>query len=402
MLEFGMRDRRLNRIGYATLVTLLVVLIALASAPHAWAEPIGKDVVNQDLVVERGETIQGDVNVTNGDLTVYGTIDGKATIVYGDAEVYGTIKGDLTVITDGNIKLHAGSDVQGNVVDMGGTIVRDPNATVTGNVSRLDNPVDGIGNLINANQGRFGPAGDWADRINPFNRMGSWLFLGSLSTVLLALSMGLAALAPRRIRISSSTLESEAGPSIVVGVITAILLAPIGGIITAALAITVVGIVLVPVLWIALGAVYLYGFVVISQWLGKRIHDSAHRPDIEATLAQKSSQSVVLVMEVMLGAAAILACTILPAIFVSGWISLLMLGMLYGLSCIGIGSGLLSKFGTLQPPRHNKHKRTVVYPTARHNNYGSALVHTPITRPTQSHSNTRPLGQAPVLPRDES
>ena len=41
-------------------------------------------------------------------------------------------------------------------------------------------------------------------------------------------------------------------------------------------------------------------------------------------------------MEVLLGAAAILACTILPAIFVSGWISILVLGMLFVLSCMGL------------------------------------------------------------------
>jgi hypothetical protein len=203
---------------------------------------------------------------------------------------------------------------------------------------------------------------------------------------------------PRRVRISSSTLESEAGPSIAVGIIASILLAPVGGLITAALAVTVIGIVLIPVVWILIGAVYLYGFVVVAQWLGKRIHDSAHHPDIEEMLAQRSSQSVVLVMEVLLGAAAILACTILPAIFVPGWISILMLGMLYVLACIGIGSGLLSRFGTLQPPKHHVHKRTVVYPTPNHNNYGPAPVHAPVAGPVHAHSNTRPLGPAPVIP----
>ena len=156
MLEQGMRDRLLNRIGYATIAALLVGMMALASVPHAWAAPIGRDVVDQDLVVEQGQTINGDVNVTNGDLTVYGTIDGKATIVNGDAEIYGTITGDLTVITGGDITLYAGSDVQGNVVDMGGEVVRDPEATVTGNVGMLDNPVDELGNLHQRKPGEPG------------------------------------------------------------------------------------------------------------------------------------------------------------------------------------------------------------------------------------------------------
>jgi cytoskeletal protein CcmA (bactofilin family) len=396
-----MRERLVNRMAYRMLAALLVVLVALAAAPHAWAAPVGKDVVDQNLVVAQGETLQGDVNVTNGDLTVYGTIDGKATIVNGKASIYGTVNGDLTVITGGNITLFAGSYVDGNVVDMGGEVVKDSAATITGSVGTIDNPIEGIGNMLNANQDQIGSAGAWADRMNPFNRMGSWLFLGGLSTVLLVFSVGLAALVPRRIGISSATLESEPGPSVAVGIIASILLAPIAGIITAALAITVIGIVLIPVVWIAVGVVYLYGFVIVAQWLGKRIHDSAHRPDIEAALARKSSQSAMLVMEVLLGAAAILACTILPAIFVSGWISILMLGMLYVLSCIGLGAGLLSKFGTLQPSKHRMHKRTVVYPTPHHNNYGSALVNAPITGPIHAHSNTRPLGPAPVLPAEK-
>ena len=162
-----------------------------------------------------------------------------------------------------------------------------------------------------------------------------------------------------------------------------------------------IGIVLIPVVWIAIGAVYsvrLCGRSPVAWQADTRL---AHRPDIEDVLARKSSQSVTLVMEVLLGAAAILACTILPAIFVSGWISILMLGMLYVLSCIGLGAGLLSKFGTLQPPKHHMHKRTVVYPTPHHNYYGSALVNTPITGPIHAHSNTRPLGPAPVLPAEE-
>ena len=119
-LGYGMRERVVNRIVYRMLAVVLVVLVALAAAPHAWAAPVGKDVVDQDLVVVQGETLQGDVNVTNGNLTVYGTIDGKATIVNGGASIYGTVNGDLTVVTGGNITLYAGSYVDGNVVDMGG------------------------------------------------------------------------------------------------------------------------------------------------------------------------------------------------------------------------------------------------------------------------------------------
>jgi cytoskeletal protein CcmA (bactofilin family) len=174
-LGYGMRERLVNRIVYRMLAAVLVVLVALTAAPRVWAAPVGKDVVDQDLVVAQGETLEGDVNVTNGNLTVYGTIDGKATIVNGGASIYGTVNGDLTVVTGGDITLYAGSYVDGNVVDMGGEVVKDSAATVTGNVGRLENPIEGIGNMLNANRDQVGSASAWADRMNPFNRMGSWL-----------------------------------------------------------------------------------------------------------------------------------------------------------------------------------------------------------------------------------
>jgi hypothetical protein len=177
---------------------------------------------------------------------------------------------------------------------------------------------------------------------------------------------------------------------VVVGIIAALLAFPVFGIASMVLAITIVGIVLIPVLALAVLAAFLFGFVVVSQWLGKRLHDTTRQA--ESPFVPRQSQPTTLIIEVLLGASVVLASTILPAIFLPGWITGMLLGIIYLISCIGIGSAVLSKFGTLQPPRRNGYRHRVMYPTPVHSHYGTALPH---------HANTQPLGPAPILTKDE-
>src|SRR6476659_7447355 len=71
---------------------------------------------DEDLTINEGETVNGDVSVTNGDLTVRGTVNGKASVVNGHAEIYGKVLGDVAVLGDGGVTLYAGSSVVGNVL----------------------------------------------------------------------------------------------------------------------------------------------------------------------------------------------------------------------------------------------------------------------------------------------
>jgi hypothetical protein len=217
--------------------------------------------------------------------------------------------------------------------------------------------------------------------------------MGIFSIVVLALAVGLAALIPRRIRVAGSTLESEPGPSTVVGIIAALLTVPAFALASMVLAITIVGIVLIPVLAVLLLVGLLFGLVVVSQWLGKRLYDTTRQA--ESAFGPRQSQPAALFIEVLLGASVILASTVLPAIFLPGWITWMLLGIIYVISCIGIGSVVLSKFGTLQPPRRNGTRHAIMYPTPVHSHYGSSLPHQP------PHANTQPLGPAPALPKEE-
>ncbi|MGA7730295.1 MAG: hypothetical protein WCD37_03370 [Chloroflexia bacterium] len=393
--------KRITILLMAIWAVLAASLLGMGSRT-AWAqsEP-GRTIFGSDLTIEEGETVQGNVSVTGGDLVVYGTINGKAHVVDGDADIHGLVVGDLTIITGGSITLYEGSAVEGNVVasgdidlqdnsrvegsvtSLGGAVIQGQNALVGGTINKIDSPAQALQNFMNANAPHTpGASGNFGQHLSPFGRFFGWLSLGIFSAIVLALAVGLAALFPRRIRVSSATLEAEAGPSVVVGIITALLTFPLFGIASLVLAITIVGIVLIPVLAALLLIAFLFGFVVVSQWLGNRLYDTARHA--ESTYVPRQSQPATLIIEVLLGASVILASTVLPAIFLPGWITGMLLGIIYVISCIGIGSAVLSKFGTLQPPRRHPHRRTITYPT-----------------PVHTHANTQPLGPTPILPREE-
>ena len=77
---------------------------ALAMAlPAAAQGDANRVAVDHDLVIDKSDTVAGDVSVTNGNLTVNGTVDGKVSVVNGNADIYGKVLGDVAVITGGGV-----------------------------------------------------------------------------------------------------------------------------------------------------------------------------------------------------------------------------------------------------------------------------------------------------------
>ncbi len=412
--------KRTIEISLTMLAVVLTLLVAtFATAVPASAQNAGDRVaVGQDLVIEKGDTIAGDVSVTNGDLTVYGTVDGKVNVVNGDADIYGKVLGDVAVLTGGGVTLYGGSSVGGNVLaaedievkdnsfvggsvtSLGGHVSVDSAATVKGSVGEMTNPMQAVQNFVQPNQ--FLPGGQGgASNDSPFSRIAGLLSIGVLSVLILLLSVGVTAVVPSRVRTASATLQAEPGPSIVVGVIAAFLIFPAAGLAAALLTISVIGIILLPVLALALLGAFLFGFVTVSHWLGKYFHDTTRQ---NPASPQLSFQAPTLIIEVLLGVAVILASTLIPLLFLPTWIAALMFLLIYSIACVGIGAAILSRFGTLAPPKQ-RHTARIIYPTAVHNHYGSALPHNPqppfATTASAELTNTRPLGPTPAFPREE-
>jgi cytoskeletal protein CcmA (bactofilin family) len=371
---------------------------------------------DQDLTIEEGEIVDGNVSVTNGNLEVRGAIRGKATVFNGDADVHGSIGRDLAVLASGDITLHSGSKVGGNVVangdieleagtivngsvtSLGGKIERRTGAQVAGSLNQVEGPGKALENLARPWSGGVHGPGSMAGYVgSPWEaalaRFGGIFGMGMFSLLVLLLSIGLTALLPNRVRTSTYTLSAESGPSIVVGLITSLLLFPAAALVATILTISMVGIVLLPLLALIVLAVLLFGFVVAGHWLGKRIHDTSRHGALNPNVLS-GHDTPALALEVIIGTAVILGSVFLPALFLPAWASIMLLGVVYLVSCLGLGAAILSRFGTIAPPK--RHRHTIMYPTPVHSHYGSSLHHTQPER-----HNTRPLGQAPTLPSDE-
>lgn len=351
-----MQERQHNRIGARISLALAAVvgILALVSSvpagagvPGAYAQGEGKTAINSDLFVDKGEVVKGDASVTDGDLTVDGEVKGKVVIVHGNGYINGKVDGDVSIV-DGTLELAAGSEVLGNVLRVGDSKVeKDPAATVRGQISALDMPVPGSDLLASQ------PAGPLpANRINggltgPFRNVAGLVMWLGISFAILLFVLGFAFIVPQRVVVSTSTLDAAPAPAIVVGLITAVLLGPVFALLSTLLALTVVGVVLVPVLAIGVGLALLFGLSNICLWLGRRVHESVRHGQQTTPTLNSHQQALV---EVALGAVVLLAVTLFPTLVLSGWVDGLLWGLVYFAACIGLGAGIMSRFGTLAPP----------------------------------------------------
>src|ERR1043165_5152704 len=117
----------------ATLAVACGLLLVGPTLVSAQAD-VDRTVVNQDLTIEKGDMVKGDVSVTNGNLTMLGEVRSDVVVFHGNAKIEGTVHGDVAV-TGGDVELGPKSVVEGNVLALGGKVVRDPGAKVVGRVN---------------------------------------------------------------------------------------------------------------------------------------------------------------------------------------------------------------------------------------------------------------------------
>ncbi|HYP42320.1 MAG TPA: polymer-forming cytoskeletal protein [Chloroflexia bacterium] len=345
-----------------------MIILGILALPQLVAAQDTPDRVafDEDLIIKSGEVVEGNASVTNGDLTLYGEVRGNVVVVNGDAEINGTVEGDVTVTT-GAVTLGPDSLINGNLLVVSGKLTHQEGYKVEGVVSVLPFPLSDANNSVMP----VGPPADPAmdlhnEAAGPVSRFTRWLSLGMGSLVILLLTVAVAWVMPGRVRVASVTLESVPGPSIVVGMIAALVFMPVVAALSLVLVVTVIGTVLIPVLVGGVLLALLFGLVVISQWLGKRVYDTSRQGaayEVPPTLVQ-----------VLLGMAVLLSSTLLPAAFLPSWVAFILGGLLYVAACVGLGATILCRFGTLAPPR----------PSRPH-----SVAH------GHGHSITSPLGPAP-------
>lgn len=324
----------------AVAFTLIAALLLISPSTASAQEEADRVAIGSDLVIGAGEVVQGNVSVTNGNLVLRGEVRGNVAVVNGNATVDGKVGGDVAV-TNGGLTLDAKCEIKGNVLMIMGTLTRNSSAKVGGKVTSLDNPIPNAGSIAAPQPGHHD-----GKRISSFlstsiGRLTGMLTWSMFTLLTLSLGVGLAFLAPRRVLVSSRTLEAEVGPSVVVGAITALLLGPTAGLVIGLLLASMVGVVFIPLAVLAVVGLLLCGLVVVSVWLGKRVYETA-RPDVEPGAAP-------LPIQVLIGMAVILGSTALPSVLAPGWTSTLLLPLLYFVACVGLGSAILSRLGTIEP-----------------------------------------------------
>lgn len=339
-----------------SIVATLVLLAVTYSNTHAVAASVAARVgqvndtststsaVGEDLHVQTGEVVQGDATVTDGDLTVDGEVRGNVVVVQGDAYINGKVTGDVSVM-GGTTYLAAGSSVTGNVLVLaGGKVEREPGASVGGEISTVDFPLLPLNASVGLPSVSGQPHEQFGGVVNTLGRVALLVVVFGLGLLLLVFVLGFAMIVPLRLQVSSATLEAAPGSSIAVGLIVALLLWPVFGVISMVLTLTIVGIVLVPVLGIIVALTLLFGLANVSLWLGKRVYESVWHE----TRPVHGTQRVML--ETLLGLGMLLVATLFPTLLLPGWISSLLWLLVYIAACIGIGAGVMSRFGTLVPP----------------------------------------------------
>ena len=336
-MKFDLTRNRIHWTIKALVMAVATLLLVLAQPEirpvSAQGEP-ERVAIGSDMLIAEGEVVEGDVSVTNGNLVLKGEVQGDVTVVNGNADIEGKVLGDVAV-TSGKLVLGPESNVSGNVVALMGEVARSPGAVVGGSVSDMHNPFWGANGVSFLQTTDITP---WAR--NSVGRFAGIMAWGVFSLLLLLLSALMAAIMPVRTRISADTLQAEVGPSLIVGVIAALLLPALVALVSLALVVTIVGAVLVPVVVIAAGLALLFGLTVISLWMGRHMYASVqHNPETSAPL----------ILQVLLGVPVVLICTVVPAALLPGWVGLLMLPLLYFAACVGLGAVILSRLGTLAP-----------------------------------------------------
>lgn len=249
------RAKRTPRGMTPRLGMLLIVIAAFALFVGGISEPVAaQDAVFRlggNVVVPAGEWVLGDVVALGGAIEILGEVSGDVVAIGGAVTVDGTVTGDVIAV-GGAVNLGDNAIVHGDVTAVGGSVNRSPEAVVRGEVAVL-NIARGI---------RFGLGAPgfvpwpWFGFGFPF----SLLYVAGL----FALALVLVAVMPNNVHAVESHMETNAGRSILIGLLGVGLLVPL----TVVLVLTIIG---PPLLWLGFFAAKMVGYVALVSIVGRKV-----------------------------------------------------------------------------------------------------------------------------------
>lgn len=204
-----------------------------------------------NVVVQAHERIVGEVAAIGGAVEVLGEVLGDVFALGGSVTVEGTVSGDVVAV-GGTITLGPTARISGDVIVVGGSINRDPSALVFGEVTAV----------TMADSFRLGWS-DWGWTSWQWTRV-NWPVTLLYVAGLFALAALVLAWIPDRVHAVEAHMESNAGRSVVIGLLAVILLVPL----SLLLVLTIVG---VPLLWLGFFAAKMLGYVALVGLVGRKV-----------------------------------------------------------------------------------------------------------------------------------
>ncbi|HYM81786.1 MAG TPA: polymer-forming cytoskeletal protein [Candidatus Limnocylindria bacterium] len=281
----------------------------------------------------------GDIMRIGSDITIEKdqVVDGDVVAMGGNVEVLGRVRGDVAAM-GGNLHLASTAIVGGDVVCIGGKLDEEAGASVGGQ------RVTALTKMKGRHREAIAAHAD-VDRGPDFGRVASAVIM---LLILLGIAWAYVAFAPARTATMLDTIRREAGMSLMVGFVTAVMLVPslvALALVMAILCITIIGIPLAIAalfLWFGLIAVLVsWGFVGGATWFGERFS------------SRFASSSSGLVRSAITGVLAIQGLCVVGAIIHLvpwfGWLGGLLrfISLLAGSLAVLVGAGALmrSKLG---------------------------------------------------------
>jgi uncharacterized RDD family membrane protein YckC len=203
-------------------------------------------------------SVIGDTRVTGG------TVGDAAVAVLGTTHVNGHVKGQVVAVL-GNIELGPEAVVDGEMVCIGGEVIRDAKAVVHGNVQHI---------AIGGHHFNFVGLRAWIEHCFLYARPLAFgehlLWAWCIALAFLALYTFVALVAPGGVTKCAQTLEERPGYSILSAVLT-MLLTPVAYLLLVLTLAIGIGFALIPLFSLGLFFAAIFGKVVMLAWLGRRI-----------------------------------------------------------------------------------------------------------------------------------
>lgn len=253
-----------NYLTFILLSAFLLAAFAFPSEVSADSLDDSKTVVGESYTLESGRILEGDLNVLGGVIEIRkdASVNGNVFVLGGQVTIDGTINGNLVAI-GGSVTLEEHAVINGDIISPGSHISREPGAVIRGNESSdYIMPWDSFDRSIIRNRDYFQPRTTGVVPI--LTRVGR--FIG-MTLLMVALGGLLLLILPKPTQVMSHAILSEPWQILGYGALTALA----GIVLMLLLTITICLIPIAILVGFAIGLATLMGWLVLGYALGQKI-----------------------------------------------------------------------------------------------------------------------------------